>query len=49
MKTYDISENIEILARQLSTSQIKDVVAKSYSVFCQLKKIFDKMGVDFLY
>jgi hypothetical protein len=40
---------VEILTRQLTNNQIKDVVAQSFNIFGQLRQIFDKMGVKFLY
>lgn len=49
IKIYDLSQNVEILTRQLTNNQIKDVVAQSYNIFGQLRQIFDKMGVNFLY
>lgn len=39
IKLYDISQNIEILGKQLTNNQIKDIVSMSYSIFSQLKTI----------
>lgn len=49
IKIYDLTQNVEILTRQLTNNQIKDVVAQIYNIFCQLRQIFDRMGVKFLY
>lgn len=49
IKIYDLSENLEILTKQLTTNQIKDVVSQTYSIFCQLRRIFEKVEAMFLY
>lgn len=49
IKLYDISQNIEILGKQLTNNQIKDIVSISYSIFNQLKNIAQKTGAMFLY
>lgn len=46
---YDLSQNVEILGKQLSSNQIKDLVANTYNIFCQLRRIFDNSGVPNLY
>jgi hypothetical protein len=40
IKIYDISQNIEIIGKQLTNNQIKDVVASTYNIFSQLRRIF---------
>jgi hypothetical protein len=46
---YDLSQNVEILNKQLSSNQIKDIVANTYNIFCQLRRIFDNSGTPHLY
>lgn len=46
---YDLSQNVEILGKQLSSNQIKDLVANTYNIFCQLRRIFDNSGTPHLY
>jgi len=49
IKIYDISQNVEILSRQLTPNQIKEIVAHSFSIFNQLKYFFEKSKVQYLY
>jgi hypothetical protein len=49
LKVYDITQNVEIISKQLTNNQIKDVFANSYSIFCQMKLIFENAGVHDLY
>ena len=49
IKLYDISQNVQIIGKQLTNNQIKDIVSQSYNISHQLKKIFEKCGVTFLY
>ena len=46
---YDLSETLEIIGKQLSNNQIKDIVAQSFNMVQQLKKIFNDCEVPFLY
>ncbi len=49
LKMYDISQNVEILGKQLTNNQIKDSFANSFSIFSQMRSIFDHAGVSDLY
>ena len=49
IRLYDISQNVEIIYKQLSTNQITDIVAQSYHISNQLKGIFQRCKVPFLF
>ena len=42
---YDISQNVQIIGKQLTNNQIKDVIATTYHIFAQLKRIFEHAGM----
>lgn len=46
---YDLSQNVEILSKQLTNNQIKDIVSQSYSISHQLRQIYEHCKVPFLY
>ena len=40
IRLYDLSETLEIIGKQLSNNQIKDIVSQSFNMVQQMKKIF---------
>ena len=40
IRLYDLSQNVEIIGKQLSNNQIKDIVSQSYNISNQLKNLF---------
>lgn len=49
IKMYDISQSVEIIGKQLTNNQIKDVIATTYHIFAQLKRIFENAGMKDLF
>jgi hypothetical protein len=49
LKVFDISQNVELIGKQLTNNQIKDIFANSYNIFCQMKAICEHAGMIDIY
>lgn len=49
IKLYDISQNVELIGKQLTNNQIKDIAAQSFQISHQLKSVYERGGLPFLY
>ena len=49
IRIYDLSETLELINKQLSNNQIKDIVSQSYHLSQQLKSIYDDCKLPALF